>query len=193
MDFRLAYRIFVDWVRLGVFWLALVVAIIAVIDWAVRTRRINPFGYPGRFSRRFFDPLMRPVERRIVRSGGLPANAPWWTLGVVIVGGLLLITLLRYLEVVFANVVWGLSSPGRFGVMLLSWAFALLKLAIIVRVVASWIRVSPYSRWVRWSYVLTDWMLEPLRRVIPPLGMVDITPFIAYLIIVLLQRAIGIP
>jgi YggT family protein len=108
------------------------------------------------------------------------------------VGGLLLITLLDYLGLVFTNVVWGFSSPARFGVMLLSWAFGLLKLAIAVRVIASWVRVSPYSRWVRWAYVLTDWMLEPLRRVIPPIGMVDISPFVAYLIIVLVQRAIGV-
>src|SRR3954469_2022968 len=191
MDFRQTYGTFVFWARYAIFWLAVVVALIPLIGWAVRTRRINPFGAVGRFSRRFFDPLMRPVERRVVRSGGLPANAPWWTLGIVVVGGLLLITLLDYLGLVFTNVVWGFSSPARFGVMLLSWAFGLLKLAIAVRVIASWVRVSPYSRWVRWAYILTDWMLEPLRRVIPPLGMADISPFVASLITVLVPRALG--
>jgi YggT family protein len=193
MDSGFAYATVLLWVRYAVFWLALVVALIALVDWAVRTRRLNPFGPIGRFSRRFFDPLMRPVERRLVQSGGQPAHAPWWTLGVVVVGGLLLITLLDYLTLVFQNVLWGLSSPGRFGLMLTSWIFGLLKLAIIVRVISSWIRISPYSRWVRWAFWLTEWMFEPLRRVIPPFGMVDITPFVAYLIIVLLQRAIGIP
>ena len=193
MESGFDYSTFMIWVRYAVFWLAVIVAVIALIDWAVRTRRLNHFGAIGRFSRRVFDPLMRPVERRVVRAGGLPAHAPWWTLGIVVVGGLLLITLLDYVALVFANVVWGLSSPGRFGVMLLSWAFGLLKLAIIVRVIASWLRMSPYSRWIRWSYTLTEWMLAPLRRVIPPLGMVDVTPFVAYLIIVLLQRAIGVP
>jgi len=193
MDPGFTYAAFLVWVRYAVFWLAVIVALIALIDWAVRTRRLNPFGPIGRFTRRFFDPLMRPVERRIVRSGGQPAHAPWWTLGVVVVGGLLLITLLDYLTLVFQNVLWGISTPGRFGVMLVSWAFGLLKLAIAVRVIASWLRISPYSRWVHWSYTLTEWMLAPLRRVIPPLGMVDVTPFVAYLFIVLLQRAIGVP
>jgi len=193
MESGFDYSTLMLWVRYAVFWLALVVAVIALVDWAVRTRRVNPFGPIGRFSRRAFDPLFRPVERRIVRAGGLPAHAPWWTLGIVVVGGLLLITLLDYLALVFVNVMWGLSSPARFGVMLLSWTFGLFKLAIIVRVIASWIRISPYSRWIRWSYVLTEWMLAPLRRVIPALGMVDVTPFVAYLIVVLLQRAIGVP
>jgi YggT family protein len=193
MESGSVYSTFMLWVRYGVFWLALIVAVIALVDWAVRTRRVSPFGPIGRFSRRAFDPLFRPVERRIVRAGGLPAHAPWWTLGIVVVGGLLLITLLDYLALVFANVMWGISTPGRFGVMLLSWTFGLFKLAIIVRVIASWIRISPYSRWIRWSYSLTEWMLAPLRRVIPTLGMVDVTPFVAYLIVVLLQRAIGVP
>jgi YggT family protein len=193
MDFQLAYAETLYVVRVVVFWLAVVVAVLAVLDWSVRTRRVNPFSLIGRYTRRFIDPLMRPVERLVVRRGGLPANAPWWALGFVVVGGLLLLTLLNHLAGFFANVVFGLSSPARFGVMLLSWVFGLLKLAIAVRVISSWVRVSPYSKWVRWSFTLTEWLMAPLRRVIPPLGMVDVTPFVAYLLIVIVQRVVGVP
>jgi uncharacterized protein YggT (Ycf19 family) len=30
-------------------------------------------------------------------------------------------------------------------------------------------------------YFLTDWVIKPLRRVIPPLGMIDITPLVAWI------------
>jgi YggT family protein len=50
-------------------------------------------------------------------------------------------------------------------------------------VLSSWFPISPFSKWVRWTYTLTDWMLIPLRRIIPTIGMVDITPIIAYLIL----------
>ena len=182
-----AYASFVQVVRHVLFWLALVVAIIALLDWLVRTRRVQPFGAIARFCRRYVDPLMRPVERRIVRSGGQPASAPWWSLVVVVVGGLLLLALLEFLGRFFLQLFWGISSPGRFGLLLVSWTFALLRIALIVRVISSWFQLSPYSRWIRWSYLLTEWMLAPLRRIIPTFGPVDVTPIVAFLLLALLQ------
>jgi len=181
------YTAFVQVVRQVLFWLALVVAIVALLDWLVRTRRVQPFGAIARFCRRYVDPLMVPVERRVVRAGGQPSAAPWWSLVVVVVGGLLLITLLEFLGGFFLQLFWGVSSPGRFGMLLVSWTFGVLRIALIVRVISSWFQVSPYSRWIRWSYVLTEWMLAPLRRIIPTFGPVDITPIVAFLLLALLQ------
>jgi YggT family protein len=186
------YELFVLAIRYLVFALAAVVAIVALVDWLVRTRRINPFSAVARFFRRVVDPLMAPVERRIVRSGGQPSSAPWWTLVVVVVGGLALITLLNFLARFFVDLGFGLSSPGRFGVMLLSWAFSILRIALIVRVVSTWFQISPYSRWIRWSHVLTEWMLAPLRRIIPMFGPLDVTPIVAFLLLSLIQGALGI-
>ena len=66
----------------------------------------------------------------------------------------------------------------------------LLQIALIVRVVSSWVRISPYARWIRWSFTLTEWLLVPLRRLIPPLGMIDITPIVAFFVIQLLGSAL---
>lgn len=188
-----AYDAFVEVVKRGVFVLAAIVAAIALVDWLVRTRRLNPFGPIGRFSRRFFDPLMRPVERRILRAGGQPSSAPWWTLVVVVVGGLLLITLLKFLRGVGQEIVSGLSSPASFGRLVISSMFALLRLALLVRVISTWFRISEYSKWIRWTYVLTEWMLAPLRKMIPLFGPIDISPLVAFLLLTIIQRAIGIP
>lgn len=187
-----AYTAFLQVVRQVLFWIALVVALIALLDWLVRTRRVKPFGAIARFCRRYVDPLMLPVERRIVRSGGQPASAPWWSLVVVVVGGLLLIALLEFLGRFFLQVAWGFSSPGRFGMLLVSWVFAVLRIALIVRVISTWFQVSPYSRWIRWSYVLTEWMLAPLRRIIPTFGPVDVTPIVAFLLLALVQGLLRI-
>lgn len=186
------YGAVVAGVRVALFWVAVAAAAIALLDWGVRTRRINPFGRIGRFCRRVIDPLMLPVERRVLRSGGQPASAPWWTLVAVVVGGILLIALLDFLGGVFSNLLWGASSPGRMGVLLIAWAFGLLRIALIARVVSSWLQISPYSKWVRWAFVLTEWMLAPLRRVIPPLGPVDITPLVAFFLLAIVQRVIGV-
>ena len=181
-----AYGVFLYVVRRALFAVAVVAAVIALLDWLVRTRRVNPFSPIARFCRRFIDPLMVPVERRIVRAGGQPSSAPWWTLVVVVVGGLLLVTALEFLGRFALQAMWGLSSPARFGVLLLSWTFALLRIALIVRVISSWFRISPYSRWIRWSYSLTEWMLGPLRRILPLVGPIDISPLVAFLVLSLL-------
>lgn len=191
-DALAGYLAAVGVVRIGLFWIAVAVALVALVDWLVRTRKINPFGPIPRFFRRFVDPLLAPVERRLVRAGRQPSAAPLWALVVVVVGGILLVTVLNYLGGLFGEVAFGVSSPARFGAMMLSWTLALLRIALIVRVVSTWIQISPYSPWVRWSYVLTEWMLAPLRRVIPELGPVDITPIVAYFLLVLLASAIGV-
>lgn len=186
------YAGFIAALRVALFWIAVAVALVAALDWLVRTRRVQPFGVLARFCRRFIDPLLAPIEARVVRRGGLPSTAPWWALGVVVVGGLLLLALLEFLGRLFLQVAWGASSPGRFGLMLVSWTFTLLRIALIVRVISSWFQISPWSKWIRWSFVLTEWMLAPLRRIVPTFGPVDITPMVAFILLMILQSVLQI-
>ena len=164
-------------------------AVVCFIDWLVRTRRINPFGKVARFFRESVEPLMAPVERQIVRAGGVPSNAPWWSLAIVVLGGIVFLSLFDFVREQ-AGAFYFASQAGTTGIlrMLIQWTFAILRLALIVRVVCSWIRVSPYSPWVRWAFTLSEPVLRPLRQVIPSLGMVDITPIVAYLLLGLLER-----
>jgi len=188
-----SYAAFIGIVRSVLLFLAIAVAAVCAFDWAVRTRRINPFNRTARFFRGRIEPLMQPVERVVVRAGGLPSTAPWWSLAAVVIGGILLITVLNLLGSVLQQVVFGVAEPRNLPWLLASWAFAILKFALLVRVLSSWLPVSPYSRWIRWSYVLTDWMIVPLRRLIPLVGMFDITPIIAWLLLSIAQQLLGIP
>ena len=174
--------------RVAFFVAAVVLLVVFLTDWLVRTRRINPFNPVARFFRRSVDPLLAPVERRVLRMGGLPSNAPWWALVTVVVGGILLIATLE-----FADRQIGVAStmvrrgPSGLLVLLVRWAFGILQLALLIRVIASWVRISEYSKWIRWTFVLTEPILRPLRRVIPTLGMIDITPLVALLLLRLIE------
>ncbi len=68
---------------------------------------------------------------------------------------------------------------------LLSFLAGFLNLAILIRVLLSWVDQNPYpdSRWKELLYQVTDPILEPLRRNIPPMGMFDISPIVAFLIL----------
>ena len=186
-----AYAVVLDGVRKVLFGLAVIAAVIALLDWLVRTRRVNAFGRIARFCRRFVDPLMVPVERRVVRAGGQPSSAPWWTLVFVVVGGLLLIWVLEFLGSFLGSASSAVRTPGGAVRFVIALAFSILRLALIVRVVSTWFQISPYSRWIHWSYRLTEWMLAPLRRILPPFGALDLSPLIAFLLLSVLQGAIG--
>jgi len=168
--------------------IAVVFGAICVLDWAVRTRKISPFNAVARFCRSTVDPVIAPIERRVVRAGGSPASAALWALVAVVVGGILLLTLLDILrlEVVRSIIASQEGSAGVFH-LLVSWTFTILKAAIVVRVISSWLPISPYSRWVRWSYRLSEPILQPLRRVIPVLAGLDITPIVAYILLNILE------
>ena len=157
---------------------------VCVIDWGVRTRRISPFSGIARFFRRSIDPLLAPIERRVVRSGGLPSTAPWWALGGVVIAGILMLVALGFVRGQLA-VLAAASAMGGRGIIrvVVSWTAGVFQLALIIRVILSWVNVSPSSRWVRWAYVLTEPVLRPLRRIIPPIGIIDITPIVAYFLV----------
>ena len=176
------------WVVLGA---VVLFAVVALLDWLVRTRRVNPFGPVARFVRSSVAPMMAPAERRLLQGGGLPANAPWWTLVAVTLGGIVLLSLLGFLRDQLVVVAYA-SAAGPLGVLRLvvGWAFTLLQIAILVRVFSAMFRVSPYSPWVRWSYVLSEPILRPLRQVVPPFGMFDLSPLVAYFLIGIVQWAV---
>ena len=67
------------------------------------------------------------------------------------------------------------AGPGAWLVALLGLIFATLRIALIVRVIASWFGISPYSRPMRLVMLLTDWMIKPLRRVLPTFGPFDLS------------------
>lgn len=168
--------------------LAVALAAICLLDWAVRTRKISPFNSVARFFRSTVDPFIAPVERKVVKAGGTPASAPLWALVAVVVGGIIIMTILDFIrtELLRASLYSSQGSAGLYR-LLVSWTFGILKVALLVRVVSSWLPVSPYSLWVSWSYKLSEPILAPLRRIVPTLGAFDITPIIAYILLSVIQ------
>ena len=175
-------------VRAALLAIAVVFGVICILDWAVRTRKISPFNAIARFCRATVDPLIAPIERKVVRAGGTPASAPLWALAAVVIGGILLLSLLDFILLQVARSMIA-SQNGAAGIfhLLVSWTFTILKIALIVRVISSWLPISPYSRWVLWSYKLSEPILGPLRRVVPSLGGLDITPILAYFLLSLTE------
>ena len=178
-------------VRFVVVAAAAVFAVFCIIDWMVRTRRVNLFGSLARFARSKIDPILEPIERKVVRAGGNPVSAPLWALAAVVIGGILLISVLDFLRAELIGLAFATQNgPRGMFKLLVAWTFDFLRIAILVRVVSSWLPVSPYSPWIRWSFAVSEPILKPLRQIIPAMGPIDITPIIAYFIIGFIQGAV---
>ena len=127
----------------------------------------------------------------MISWGGNPQDAPLWLAGTVLLAGLALILVTRWLmgTVVMLGAMRGAGSGAwlRFAI---SGAFSLLMTAILIRVIGSWLGAGRYNRWMRPFYSVTDWLVEPIRRRLPPFGALDLSPVAAYLLLLLLRGAI---
>ena len=47
----------------------------------------------------------------------------------------------------------------------------------------SWIHLRPGAWYVRWAYTLSEPILRPIRNLIPLVGMVDISPIVAWFLL----------
>jgi YggT family protein len=179
---------FLAYLYTAVRWIVLVgllyAAVVALTHWAVRSRRLQPFSGWARFIRRLSDPVIVPLERRVIRAGGGPQNAPYWLLAVVIAAGLILMSLTAWLMDTVTRLQWmSQSGPRVWLESFVNGVFTLLMTAILIRVIGSWFGIGPYRKWMRPFYLLTDWLIEPIRRVLPPFGMFDFSPMVAWLVL----------
>jgi len=58
-----------------------------------------------------------------------------------------------------------------------------LMIAIIGRALLSWFPVDPRGQLAQTLYQVTEPILEPLRRIIPRFGMIDLAPMAAIILI----------
>ncbi|MBC7235757.1 MAG: YggT family protein [Chloroflexi bacterium] len=66
----------------------------------------------------------------------------------------------------------------------------ILDLAILARIVLSWIPINRSNAVVILIYEITEPILAPIRRLIPPLGGLDLSPMIAIILIQVAERVL---
>ncbi|MBC7104630.1 MAG: YggT family protein [Firmicutes bacterium] len=62
-------------------------------------------------------------------------------------------------------------------------AFYVYNWLILIRVILSWFRHNPYHPVIRFVYEITEPVLGLFRRIIPPVGVIDLSPLVALLVI----------
>ncbi len=85
---------------------------------------------------------------------------------------------------VFGNIVLGIAE-------VLYWILKVYMWVIIIRALISWVNPDPYNQIVQVLTRLTEPVLRPIRKLVPPYKVgLDFSPLIAVLIIMFLQYAV---
>ena len=129
-----------------------------------------------------------------MRAGANPVDAPLWLIGAVAVAGLLALGLVRWIAGtgMLLRAMRG-AGPGAWVMLVLNASISLLMMAILIRVIASWMGAGRYNALMRPVYLVTDWLVEPIAKRLPPMGRIDLSPLIAYVLLLLLRSLISTP
>lgn len=178
-------------------WYAVVVVCLGVITLMllrliVTYADMNPFGWLALNVRRTTDPMVNPIRRALVRNGLEPKLAPLLTVLITILLCYFAYSLVSTVLFTLNGVVLSLHDGRIVNLVgfLLYGLLAIYSLLIFMRIVFSW-GVSSVNPVMRFLLLVTEPVLGPFRRIIPPLGMFDISPIVVLLLIKLFQEAIA--
>ena len=154
---------------------------IMLLRFVLQLTRADFYNPLSQFVVRMTQPLLAPLRRIIPGLGGID----WSSLLVAVLLMALKLTLGAWAALAKPGIVLDILRLTLFEMLLL-----VLQLAfwgVILRAVLSW--VDPYSAnpIARVLAQLTDPMLKPVRRFIPPIGGLDLSPMFLTLAILLLQ------
>ncbi|MEA2175462.1 MAG: YggT family protein [Blastocatellia bacterium] len=152
---------------------------------------LNPFSWLALSVRKWSDPLVMPVRSKLLGLGFDPKFAPLITILIAVVVGWLTLKLVSNVLGTIALIVMSIMSGNIVALMgsILFGALALMSLFIIARIIFSW-GASYHNSIMRFLFRVTEPLLGPFRRLIPTVGMFDISPVVVLLLLQLLQEAV---
>jgi YggT family protein len=159
-----------------------------IFNWA----DVNPFTWHAMTTRRLSDPFVNPIQRALRSAGRGPKYAPLVAIVFVLIAGLFTLEIIAGILNTVAGVY--LTATLRDGMAVIGYLLygmlMLYGLMIFMRMLVSWGPQRHGNRVMRFVINATDPLLIPLRRRIRPVGMFDVSPMIAFLIVWALQALV---
>lgn len=69
------------------------------------------------------------------------------------------------------------------GTNLVGQLIEIYSVIVFVAVIVSWLRLPPYNPIVRYTRMLTEPALAPIRKLVPPVGGLDFSPMILLILL----------
>ncbi|HLI71340.1 MAG TPA: YggT family protein [Ktedonobacteraceae bacterium] len=82
-----------------------------------------------------------------------------------------------------------LGIPPDHGIIygLVIYGIGVLSLALLIRAIASWVRIDERYAFIRFLARITDPFILPFRRFVPPIGILDVSWIMAFFLLFILQ------
>jgi len=182
--------LFLNWVITAIIVAVIVLMVVRLI---IDAMDLNPFAWTSRTLHRLTDGFVIPVRGGLRGFGADPKFAPLVVILIAILLGYFVSQLVETIGVTLHGVLQSLQTGAIVAVLgfILHGLLSIYTLLIIMRIVFSWAMVSYTNRIMRFLVDVTEPLLGPLRRIIPPLGWLDISPLVAFLILWLFQAAVA--
>jgi YggT family protein len=180
----------------GVIAVVAAAAVLIVLRALFNYMDVNPFSWSARTVGRITDLMIMPVRRVLVAFRIDPQVAPFVAVVLFIVSGILAVQVAGSVLNTVAGIIVALTS-GRPGVPLVIMGYliygllGLYTLAIFVWIIFSWLSISYANPWMRLLVIVTEPLLSAVRRFVRPVGMFDISPMVAFLILWLAQTLVA--
>ena len=155
-------------------------AFVVILRFLLQLTKADFYNPLSQFVVKVTSPVLRPLRRYIPGFRGLDISS--------LVLAWLVQTLVLFLVGVLAGL--GLASLGA-----VLWSLpALVELAIdvflygvIIRVILSWINPDPFNPMVQLIHTLTDPVMAPVQRRLPPIGGLDLSPIAVTIGLIFMQ------
>jgi YggT family protein len=171
----------------------LIVILLMIFRLIANAADLNPFAWPSRTIRRLTDGFIIPVRSSLMAFGVDPKFAPLIVILIAILLGWFGLQLADTIKLTTIGLITSVlqAAPVRALGFILYGLVSIYILLIFMRIIFSWGMVSYSNRLMRFLVNTTEPMLGPLRRILPTLGPIDISPIVAFFILWLFQAAIG--
>lgn len=185
--------VFFTWSITAVIAAAIVLIVLRSI---VNYMDVNPFSWLAITLRRSTEPVLAPV-RAVLRGFRVDARAaPFIAVILIVVAGYLVVMVVGSALNMIAGITYAVSrrqlgAPVAIMGYLLYGLLGLYTMAMFIRIIFSWGGMSYVNRLMRFLVIITEPLLSPLRRTIPPMGMFDVSPIVAFIILWLCKAAVA--
>ena len=153
---------------------------LVVIRFMLQWARADFYNPVSQFVVKLTSPVLRPLRKVIPGYRGLDTAS------------IVLAWLLKAVELAILSLLLGL---GRNPLAALAWAIpalvgliiSIFLFAVLIRVILSWVNPDPYNPAVDLLTRLTDPIMRPAQRLIPPISGIDLSPMVVMIGLVLLE------
>jgi YggT family protein len=157
--------------------------LVVMLRFLLQLLRADFYNPLSQFIVRVTSPVLHPIRRVIPGVGGIDFASVllMWVLKSIEL--ILILLILGIQKNLLLTLLWALPE-------LLNLLLNVFLVAIFIQVILSWVNPGAYNPASALLYTLTEPILRPARRIIPPISGLDLSPWVVIVVLILLKMLV---